>query len=190
MYSVNTSFAKYRDTVKCRHQPSYGSRPRFNQSTAINIANHTGPLDVIENKRVLIIADIENLSYSARNRLGFKVSYSTLTKKLAHITRSCALHAFFSRHHGGEDRWSRYFADRGWIPHPRDIEIIQSYQGQQRLANSDNMILFMSGLLVSRSYADVVGIASGDGTLVCDLAKAIASLPIPFDISCFTMVDL
>ena len=141
----------------------------------IETADATGPMDAIEGQKALLLADVENLTYSARN-LGFKVSYRLLADKLNRIAGSCKLHAFFSCREGDE-RWSSYFASRGWIPHPNHIEIVQTYNGVKRLANSDNLMLFSAGLLISRSIADVIIIASGDGSMVCDMTKALIKLP-------------
>ncbi len=146
----------------------------------IEIAEVTGPMNSIEGRRLLTVVDVENLTYSARE-LGFKVSYKMLADKLRQAARSCVLHAFFSRERGDE-RWGSYFAARGWIPHPNDIETVQTYQGKKRLANSDNMILFNAGLFISRSTADTIVLASGDGSMVCDIAKFLSELPKPREV--------
>ena len=160
--------------------PAYArqiNRPQPSQHW--DIAAVTGPLDILAGRQVLVLSDIENLTYSARNRLGYKVSYRALGARLSALTASCTCHAFFSRAPGRDDPWSRYFAERGWIPHARDIEVISTRLGPRRLANADNLILFSAGLIISRHSADVVVLASGDGALVCDLARAIAGLPKP-----------
>jgi hypothetical protein len=162
-----------------RPNPAYATAFRNKTSRSLDIAETTGPLDNMRGKDVLVLADIENLSYGAKHQMGFKISYRTLIHQLTDVSRSCSAHAFFSRHAGGEDHWSRYFIERGWISHARDIEMIRTCRGVHKYANSDNHILFMAGLLVSRHSADVIAIASGDGTLVCDLTNAIKDLPKP-----------
>jgi uncharacterized LabA/DUF88 family protein len=144
------------------------------------IAPITGPLRPIEGRRVLVLADIENLSYGARDR-ALKVSYRRLAQVLRAAARACSLHAFFSRRPREEQR-CRYFEERGWIAHPRDIETVSTYLGLRVRGNSDNHILFATGLLVSRSSSDTVAIASGDGDLVSDLARAVAGLPKPREV--------
>lgn len=143
----------------------------------IEVAPETGPWHPIAGKRLLVLADVENLTYSARNHLNCKLSYRGLAERMNGVARSCSLHAFFSRPPTEEDRWSRYFEERGWVPHPRDIVTVKTCRGLERQANSDNLILFTAGLLASRSSAEVIVIASGDGNLACDLANAITELP-------------
>jgi NYN domain len=139
------------------------------------IAAVTGPLDALVNGNVLVLADDENLRYSARD-LGYRLSMRRLGQSLQRQACRCALHAYFSREPGDEHR-CRYLLERGWIPHPRDIETVQTHRGTKRLANSDNDLLFAAGNLASRGTADVVVLASGDGTLVCDLARNLRQLP-------------
>jgi hypothetical protein len=153
--------------------------PRDALRAAPEIAATTGPLDILRGKRVLLLADVENLTYSGRNDLRVKISYRGLLTRINALAASCAPHAFFSRDPSSGERWGQYFAERGWIPHARDIETIRTCRGVKRHANSDNFILFNAGLLVSRSNAEIVAIASGDGELGCDLATAIAGLPKP-----------
>jgi hypothetical protein len=140
-----------------------------------SIAAATGPLDALLDHDLLVLADDENLRYSARD-LGYRLSLRRLGRRLQQHARHCALHAFFSREPGDDSR-CQYLRERGWIPHPRDIEMVQTHRGMQRLANSDNDLLFAAGNLASRSKADVVVLASGDGSLVCDLARNLRRLP-------------
>lgn len=144
-------------------------------SESIQIAQKTGPFSSLKGKDIQVLADVENLNYSARD-LGFKLSYRKLTDILRSITSTCALHAFFSREIG-RDNWERYFQKRGWHPHPYDIKTVRTHRGKERLANSDNLILFTAGLLASRSSADVITLGSGDGSMVCDLAESLSKLP-------------
>lgn len=144
-------------------------------SKSIHIAQKTGPLSLINNRNILVLADVENLNYSARD-LGYKLSYRQLGDILRQLTKTCALHAFFSRE-PGNDQWEQYFKNRGWHPHPYDIKTVRTHRGKETLANSDNLILFTTGLLASRSSADVITLGSGDGTMVCDIAQALSHLP-------------
>lgn len=149
-------------------------------TAGLHIPRNTGPLDILRGKAVLVVADVENLTYGARD-LGFKVSFQNLGLKLREVTATCDLHAFFSRE-PGEDGRVRYFHDRGWIAHPRDIEKVQTYHGEKVLANSDNMILLHTGFLVRVSGAKVVIVASGDGTMTCDIARFLKSLRFPREV--------
>ena len=141
------------------------------------IAEHTGPLEVLQGHRILMLADVENLSFSAQNRLGYQVSYGALAKHLIAATSSCALHAFFSVQQQESGAHSAYFEARGWTTHHRPIEIVRTKNGGRKRANIDNHLLFHAGVLCSRSRADTVVLASGDGDLVCDLARALSELP-------------
>lgn len=145
---------------------------RFAQIAAV-----TGPLEEFAGSRLVVLGDTENLTYSARD-LGYKVSYRSLAALLLGITHSCSLYAFFSRE-PHEDRRVEYFVQRGWTPYPNDIHVVDTCKGRQRRANCDNFLLFHAGRLVSRSNADVVCIASGDGALAGDLARAMRTLPKP-----------
>ncbi len=137
----------------------------------------TGPLSTITRQKILVLADVENLSCSARER-GFKLSYRTLAVQLCQKAKACSLHAFFSRE-PGDERLVRYFLEREWTPHPRDIETVRTHSGLRRETNSDNLILFMAGVLSSRSNANAIVLGSGDGKLVSDLASALSALPKP-----------
>jgi len=142
---------------------------------ARHVAAITAPLDALLHQNVLVLADDENLRYGARD-LGYHLSVRRLCKCMQQHAGPCSLHAFFSRE-PGDDRRCRYLGERGWIPHPRDIETVQTHRGTQRLANSDNDLLFAAGNLASRGTADVVVLASGDGSLVCDLARNLRQMP-------------
>jgi hypothetical protein len=149
--------------------PAHAFRP------AVQVASVTGPLDSLRGRHVLVLADAENLRCSARDHRA-RLSFRRLGTILCRISSRCDRHAFFSREKG-DDRLTRYFEDRGWTAHPRDIQTIHTIHGRQRRANSDNVILFTGGVLVSRSRTDVVVVASGDGDLVCDLARCLHALP-------------
>jgi hypothetical protein len=148
--------------------------------TDVDVAGDTGPLNIVKGKTVLVLADVENLTYGARD-LGFKFSFQNLGLKLREVVASCEFHAFFSRLPGDDGR-VRYFEERGWIAHPRDIVKVQTFKGEKVLANSDNMILLYTGFLVRLSPAQVVIIASGDGSMTCEIAKFLKSLPSPREV--------
>jgi hypothetical protein len=149
-------------------------KPRSSRAEA---AQFTGPLDALKDRSVLVLADDENLRASAQD-LGHKLSYKTLREKICEASGKCKLHVFFSREKG-DDRRTTYFEDRKWVAHPRDIHEVQTGRGVKRTTNSDFMITFLGGMLVSRSDADVIVIASGDGDMVADMAETIKSLPRP-----------
>lgn len=132
----------------------------------------TGPLELLHGRHALVLCDVDNLSLGARD-LGYRVSYRRLAELLHRSSRSCRLHAFFPGL-WGEQRRIEYFTARGWTAHMNEIEIVQTHQGTQRLSNSDSLILLWAGWLATRSQADLVVVASGDGSLVCDIARFLA----------------
>ena len=152
---------------------------RFRQSrqraSTPSISPTTGPLHLLRGRRLLVLVDDENLRYSARDH-DLKLSYTTLARTLQRISRDCSLHTFFSRS-GSDKRRSKYFALAGWTVHTNNIESIHAARGTKHPANCDNFLLFTSGILASRSQAEVIVIASGDGDLGCDLAAAVHQLP-------------
>lgn len=150
------------------HRPTRNDSAQFRGHT---IPAKTGPLGLLAARDLVVIADAENLSYSAPNA-GFKMSYASLGSALVKTCASLRLHACFSReaHQAG---WERYFEERGWMPHARDIEYAQTRHGIQKHANADALIAFHSGRLAAETDADVL-IASGDGALASDVAHSIA----------------
>lgn len=144
---------------------------RVRRAAAIHrrIAAVTGPLDLLANRNVLVLADDDNLRCGARD-LGYRLSCGRLARRLKRPTAQCQLHAFFAREPGDERRL-RFLRNRGWLPHGRDIEMVWTPRGPERLANCDNDILFAAGRLAGESRADMIVLASGDGCLVCDLAR-------------------
>ena len=81
-----------------------------------------------------------------------------------------------------------HFEERGWTTHPRDIETVQTFKGEKTLSNSDNMILLYTGFLLRTTSAQVVVVASGDGSMTCDIAKFIMSLPRPREVVTLSLV--
>jgi hypothetical protein len=139
------------------------------------LVQDSGPLDSVRGARVLALFDMENLAISA-SRLGYRFDYTSAAKLLRSVARTCHLHAFFSRTPGDETD-ADLLRSAGYTPHPRDIETVISWSGMKREANADNYIAYFTGLLCSRVSVDIVLLGSGDGNLVCDLARAITELP-------------
>ncbi|MCD9186219.1 MAG: hypothetical protein LUM44_07285 [Pyrinomonadaceae bacterium] len=126
------------------------------------------------------MADVENLIYSSRD-LGYRISFECLTEILRTNSTSIALHAFFSRENAVDWRID-YFRRIGWAIHTREIQNVQTHRGIERQANCDNLLLFTAGLLASRSNADSIAVASGDGDLVCGIIEGLRNLPKPREI--------
>ena len=147
---------------------------------SLPIARTTGPLATIQGRRILVLADVENIRYSARD-LGFTTSFHTIERKLEEISHTSSLHAFFSRP-AGDTQLPQYSSAHGWTPHTRDIEIVSTSEGPRKYANADNLLTFWAGLLVCQSTVDVVLILSGDGELVTEIAKPLSTLPRKCDV--------
>lgn len=136
------------------------------------LPGRTGPLELLHGRDVLVLCDVDNLSLGARD-LGYKVSYRKLAELLHRSSRSCQLHAFFPGSRGKHGR-TEYFAARGWTVHMNEIEVVYTYHGPQRLSNSDSLILLWAGWLAAQRQMDLVVVASGDGSLGCDIARFLA----------------
>jgi len=142
------------------------------------IGEFTGPMELLAGRPLVVVCDVENLSVSGR-KAGFKVSFAALAELLKKTAASVELHAFFSRR-PGDVSWEQYFELRGWQAHARDIEVVQTCRGLEKFANADNLIAFHAGRLAAESQPDAdMLMASGDGSLVCDLARAVAQSPTP-----------
>lgn len=119
--------------------------------------------------RVLLIADGENLSYGLRKR-GHDCDYGRLRKVLASEHSNLSAHAFACVF--GEDAGKyaqEYFRREGWQPHIGLARTVQTCQGPQVKANSDNQILLASGELINATRPDTLVLATGDG----DMGEAI-----------------
>jgi hypothetical protein len=157
----------------------YGVGRRVSQGRGsqrdIEVSRTTNPLELLSGRRALVLADVQNISVGAE-QLGYKLSYRLLAERLRGATRSCSLHAFFAAGTNG-DRLTEYFVERGWGSHPYPIHSVRTHRGVERRTNTDFLLAFFAGALVRSSNADVVGICSGDGGLVADVARAIAEFP-------------
>lgn len=136
-------------------------------------APQTGPLELLAGHQVVVLCDVENLSYGAKYS-GYNVSYRQLAKQLTEAAASCNLHAFFSCDPNEAEK-ANYFWQRGWTPHVQWIKPIPTYSGWRQRRNSDNLILVWSGWLAAQKRAEMYVLASGDGTLVCDIANFLVS---------------
>lgn len=146
----------------------------------------TGPVDLLRGRKVLMICDVDNLSVGAKDA-GYTVSYAKLGQLLRENSESCELHAFFPVNAKKKGRID-YFRKRGWKTHANEVQTFQTCRGRERLSNSDNQILLWSGLLAASSDADMIVVASGDGTLVCDIARFFARSETPRPVLTLSLV--
>lgn len=121
--------------------------------------------------RVLLIADGENLSYGLRKR-GHDCDYGRLREVLASGSPNLSAHAFACVFGDDAGKYAQeYFRREGYQPHIRLARTVQTYQGSQVKANSDNQILLACGELINATRPDTLVLASGDGDLGEDIIE-------------------
>lgn len=135
------------------------------------IAERSGPLDVLAGKTVLVLADVENLYYGAKD-FGLSIRFDQIARLLREYSGHAALHAFFSCKRG-DNRQAKRFQSHGWIAHPNAIRTVRHKGELVTLANSDNVILFSAGYLTVPDGIELVVIGTGDGELGYSLAERI-----------------
>ncbi len=136
------------------------------------VGTATGPMTHLANKKLLVVADVENLSLSAEDK-GLVLVYSALAHKLSTVCKNPRLAAFATI----EDR-HRVFAEQmeesGWELHARPVEYVPDRTRNGRWAptrNSDAVMLMTTGHLLSEIQPDVLVIGSGDGGLIIEMAR-------------------
>jgi hypothetical protein len=157
--------------------PGRGHRP----PTAVAV--HTGPAGPIRGRSLIVLADLENLLYSARD-LGYSLPLPGLARWLRETAGRCVLHGFLSLDPGRAEPELRALCAEDWNVHVNPIEVHRTHQGLERRANADNLMLFCAGSLVSRTPVDtVLVVASGDGDLATSLARCARTLwPAPREV--------
>src|SRR6516165_9582272 len=106
---------------------------RWKKTRAADVADETGPVDILRGRDLLVLADTQNLDCTAR-KLGYRVCWNTLGAKLDGAARSTARHAFLAREVLGST-WDRSFADHGWMPHSKMIRQVFTWRGQEQKRN-------------------------------------------------------
>jgi len=153
----------------------YSFRPIPRNPVPMSIAQRTGPLSGLSGCSAMLLADAENLIYSAAN-LGYSLSFVRLAELLRQASRRCTLHTFLSTPPQGHDARIEPFEQSGWVIHTNPIHEVKTRNGSRLRANSDNFLLFSAGRLLSKHRVDKVIIGSGDGDLSDDLARAVSEL--------------
>ncbi len=153
------------------------SRHRVARRYGVEIADQTGPLDMLAGNRILVVADAQNWDLSARD-LGYKLSWDLLGRTLSAAAARADLHAVFSRREGDQRRWD-YFVQRNWTPHAKTTRLVHNGGAVKRDSNADNQVSFVTGLLACFMDIDVVVIGTGDGQLAEDVAESLSQLPRP-----------
>lgn len=137
-----------------------------------DIALATGPFSSFATcRRVLTLLDVENLTYSALN-LGMVLDFGMLAELVKASLPDPALHAVFSTPKG-DDGIARLLAGMGWTPHEREIVYKRGRQNDHKPANADVALAFHAAALIGATGADACIIATGDGCLALDIARAI-----------------
>jgi uncharacterized LabA/DUF88 family protein len=165
--------------IPTRLAPAYGrqiaktlSVVRPNHNLRATISPMTGPFDRFTgSENVLVIADIENWAYGARD-LGFEIDFAALARLFKGKLKRPSLHAFFSAV-DGDDIVADRLAQFGWEPQPRAIIQRPAQFGMARSANADLAIAFGAAKLLGHKRVDAVLLGTGDGVLALDCARAI-----------------
>lgn len=167
MNLIQTSAANVRP-----FSPRRTSRPRrqIESGGALPVAESTGPLEWLGDcQSVLVIADIENLAYSARD-LQVCIDFAALAGLFRKGHQAARLHAYFSAHIN-DDKAAAALAAMGWDPHTRSI--IEQGPGKRCSANADLAFAFGAAVELGRQSVDACVLATGDGVLALDTARAI-----------------
>jgi len=137
----------------------------------------TTVFDALAGRRVLVIADAENLSFSL-HRQGRDLDYRKLLQAIKSRAKSVTAHAFACVEPGAAAQFANeYFAHAGWLSHVRPIQRVAAHDGMRRRSNCDNYFLLGAGHFIGQSAADTVVLATGDGDLAADAITHIRSLP-------------
>lgn len=153
-----------------RRHPNTLTPPVDHRRQIFGVPARTGPLTIIRNRKTLVIADAQNLEYSARD-LGFKISWDNLGKTLDKACSRCSRHVIFSKNAGQSQRLTHY-TERGWQPHARLTKTEWTRNGLVRKSNADFLLAVVAGRLSDAKW-DILIICSGDGDLVEDVASGI-----------------
>ena len=165
--------------VRSRPEPGLGVASEASASARLSLSGHplparTSGLAALHGRRVLVLLDGENISYSLKPTAD--CDYAKLAALLLqHASGGADLHAFASAQPGAAVNYARsYFNAAGYVPHVEPIEVVNGAGGLRKRANSDNEILMHGARLIVTERPDWVVLASGDGDLGCDVARFIA----------------
>lgn len=147
-------------------------RESLSVSTSMSVPIQTGPLQVLHDKEILVLADLENLVAGAR-QLDCELSLERLAGQLSSASNSCRLFGFTSVSVMEQDRPLGYVCSDDWEIVCKSGEFLEPATSKSAGRNSDNLLLYQAGSLLERIPCEVVVIGSGDGSLVCSLARFI-----------------
>jgi hypothetical protein len=143
----------------------------FRIRSRVPVPQCTGPLTALEGRVLLVVADIENVTISAR-RAGCRIDFKALADRLASVATLIELRAVFSSN-AGDTRLADALTAAGWTPYSRPIEHVATPHGIEKTANADNLFAFHAGQLTALFPGDVLCV-TGDGALGLDCGLSIA----------------
>lgn len=133
----------------------------------------TTDLGAINDRRILVLLDEQNLSLGARD-LGFRLDYDKLARRIRAATRHADLHLVTAAE-ADDTRPRRRFEALGYTVHVKLIRRVPLPNGHRRCdSNADNLFAFQTGLLLANGGTDAVVFGSGDYGLSGELAHALA----------------
>lgn len=136
------------------------------------VAPETGPFNALAAcKSVLVVADVENWAYSARD-LGLRIDFAELARLISQNVIGTSLHAWFSIS-AENASLALQFYDMGWFAHPRSIIKHDDSLGGRQHANADVWLAFGAAVALQSTNADGCVIGTGDGALGLDIARGI-----------------
>jgi hypothetical protein len=151
----------------------------------VPVALRTGPLEQLNGKQILVIADGQNLDHGAKD-LGHRLSWSALRQCLESASLCASFHAVFARKPGDFQTPAAY-ERQGWLPCVKTVRYVRKRDGWHRDANADNLVAFAAGSLCSSMTVDLVLVGTGDGQLAEDVAEAISMLPRPCPVATLSL---
>ena len=133
------------------------------------VAPETGPFAALDDvRRTLVVADIENWAYSARD-LDQQIDFAALADLLKRRLPRTELHGVLSVDTDDLDAARLEGAAHGWIAHPRAIFT----SATRRHANADTLFACATTALLARRCPTAVILGTGDGALGVDVARFI-----------------
>lgn len=151
-----------------RTRQSKPFRPLLNSRV---ILEESTKLSNIQNKRILVLVDEQNLSIAAK-KLGFRLQYDLLSEKLKKTAKRVRLHIFIASE-SLNAKYKKRFETIGYTTHVKIIRNLPFTGGRFRSdSNIDNLFAFWAGIFSKRNSYDVLIMASGDFGLSGELASA------------------
>lgn len=141
------------------------------ESKAVDNMPATTSLKCMRGRRVLCLADSDNLDHSLAQR-GLHLRHADLLRHLDATARKVfAVAVLTSPVH--DTRRAEAWGRAGWRPIVVHWEWAMTCKGMRKLANADFDIAFEAGVLSSISGCDTILLATGDGDLAVSIARGL-----------------